>query len=92
MWRGGEFRELNERAWFRFLQKSANRTSCWALGGEGFLPSPGRQLPDVFVGMTGQPSQGVVEVSVGFHLQSLAGDHEREEIGCLRSARLLADV
>ena len=95
MWhrrRGGEFRGLNERAGFRLRQESAAGTGHRALGREGFLPAPGSQLPDILVRMTGQPSQDVVEVGIRFYLQSFAGDHQREEIGRLLSARLLADV
>ena len=63
-----------------------------ALSSEGFLPASGRQLPDVVVRMAGQPPQDIVEVGIGFDPQPFAGDHEREEIGCLFSPRLLADV
>jgi Domain of unknown function (DUF4338) len=71
---------------------SAAGTGRGALRREGFLPPPGRQLPDVFVGMTGQPLQDVVEVSVRFDPQPLARDHEGKEIGRLLSACFLADV
>ena len=43
---------------------------------EGFLPPSGRQLPDVFIGMAGQPPQDVVEVGIRFHVQSFAGNHQ----------------
>ena len=43
-------------------EDSAAGTGRVALGREGFLPAPGRELPDVFVGMAGQPPQDVVEV------------------------------
>ena len=66
-------------------QNSAAGIRQRALGREGFLPAPGGQLPDVFVGMAGEPLQDVLEVSVGFHVQPFAGDHEREEIGRLLS-------
>ena len=42
--------------------------------------------------MAGQPPPDVVEVSVGFHPQPLASDHEREEIGVLFSRCLLPHV
>ena len=42
--------------------------------------------------MAGQPPQDVVEVSVGFHPEPLASDHEREEIGGFDSPGLLAHV
>ena len=62
------------------------------MGGEGFLPASGGQLPDIFVGMGRQPPQDIKEVGVGFDVQSLAGDHEGEEIGCFLSAGLLPHV
>src|ERR1035438_6740835 len=79
-------------SWLGSRWDSAAGTGRGALGSEGFFPAFGRQLPEVFVRMAGQPPQDVVEVGIGFHPQPFASDHEREEIGGLLSPRLLADV
>jgi len=80
-----EFQGSNEVAGLRSRGDSATSTGWRALWREGFLPAPGRELPDVLVGMTGQPPEDVVDVGVRLHSQPFASDHEGEEIGGLLS-------
>ena len=87
-----EFDRANELGELRCRPDSAAGTGRLAYRAERFHPTAGCQLPDVLVRMTRESAQDVVEVSVGLHPQPLAGDHEREEIGRLLSAGLLADV